>query len=148
MINKYKKIKLSDNTKGYLVKDQLSNKQQIFCFFEEEIDFFSNTYEYCVFLGIANKKKDLIKYINGKSNLDDYITGKCGVEGLLWAKKNILNFEKFIKEHKFGGNVSRIVGWADARRKKIYMRSLLPNGYKLVNKYGWCLCKELSKQNR
>ena len=66
------------------------------------------------------------------------------MEGLIWAKQCIIDFEKFLKVQTYYLPASIIVQWTDSRRKRVYTRTLSKLGFRLCNKYGWCLCKEIN----
>jgi hypothetical protein len=57
------------------------------------------------------------KYVNTQ-------TGKCGLEGLLWAKKQIIKFEKYIINKENGKHIILFCGWKDEKRKNTYYRGL------------------------
>lgn len=139
-------LKLNKNeykSYGFYKTNILSNNQTISIYFMKEE--MKNGYEYYVVLGIANKKRYLKEFMLGTRDLTSFETGKCGVEGLLWAKNQIIKFEAFIKDKHYKNElISIVVQWADRRRKKVYIRSLKPLGYRLVNRYGeWCLYKKI-----
>ncbi len=59
--------------------------------------------------------------------------GKCGLEGLLWAKNKIIEFEEFIKTKNTDKTIKIVCGWDDNRRRNIYERSLSKLGYSFEN---------------
>lgn len=124
---------------GYFKKHKLSNNQTISIFFiKEEL---KRGTDYFVVLAIANKKRDIKQWILGQRDvLSDKETGKCGVEGLLWAKKQIIDFEGFIKYQK---NVTICVSWLDNRRRNVYEYGLKKIGYNINYRYN---CKYLTKR--
>ena len=77
---------------------------------------------------IYNKKKQK----NIGANLELTQTGKCGLDGLIWAKKMIMEFEKFMNETNYHNEkVAVIVGWANNKRRKVYERYLTKVGYNI-----------------
>ena len=68
--------------------------------------------------------------------------GKDGITPLLWAKKELLNVEKMIKEDFPNKKNIIYVCWDDNRRRDVYIRGLSNVGYKLGNVLGFkCLYK-------
>lgn len=120
---------------NYYDTELLPSGQTIRIEFEE--DWSKRKYYYNIFLLITNKKKDS-DYPFGKS------TGKDGIEGLLWAKCKIVEFEKFItKEHK-GIPIVIYAGWDNSKRRDVYERGLRNIGYKFNKVFGFkALCKEI-----
>lgn len=107
----------------YVISDKLSNNQFIEIQFQEE--WTSKKFFYNVYLTISNKRKS-------KDNNFKKTTGKCGLEGLLWAKNKIIDFEDFIKESDMHNErpVYVYVQWDDNRRRNTYERGLKNLGYK------------------
>ena len=108
----------------------------------------NKTIEWDVRFAISNKRKRIKAWIEEREDLDD-TTGTCGLEGLIWAKNGILEFEKFIKEYylkrdkckKHRITISwtdnkRTISWTDNKRKKVYRRYLKRYGYELKIHYG------------
>lgn len=124
---------------GYFKTYKLSNNQTISIFFiKEEL---KRGTDYFVVLAIANKKRDIKQWILGQRDvLSDKETGKCGIEGLLWAKRQIIAFEDFIKYQK---NVTICVSWLDNRRRNVYEYGLKKIGYNINYRYN---CKYLTKK--
>ncbi len=86
--------------KGFCKNTKLSNGQTAMIIFKV-VSNTSKKLEYSIIFAIANKKKYIIKWLNEESDvLDSNKTGHCGVEGLIWAKKQMLYFEDFIKERQ------------------------------------------------
>lgn len=104
---------------------------------EFEEDWSHKKYYYNIFLLITNKKKHS-DYPFNKS------MGKDGIEGLLWAKRKIVEFEKFIvKEHKHTPIVI-YAGWGNSKRRDVYERGLRNIGYKFNKVFGYkALCKKI-----
>lgn len=104
--------------------------------------------DYYVVFCIANKKRQVEAFLNStKGSVTDLETGKCGLEGLLWCKKQIFLFEDFLKEK--GEKARIIVFGADNRRFKVYKWALMKKGYKLTNvsmseDYNWGLIKNIN----
>ncbi|MCC0642226.1 MULTISPECIES: hypothetical protein [unclassified Clostridioides] len=116
---------------GYYKKQRLSNNQTVFLFLIKEK---LNKYiEWNVALAIAYKRKDVKAWIRGEKTLD-YCTGECGLEGLIWAKNTLKEFEYFIKREKVRQRI--IVSWTDNKKKKVYVKYLGKMKYKHVNHYG------------
>lgn len=90
--------------------------------------------------------------IKRKRTMDTFlkITGEDGIKPLLWAKKKILDFEERISEISYSDNISLFVGWDDSRRKKVYIRGLKNNGYRInnIDGYGHCLFKVLKRKGK
>lgn len=111
----------------YRAKTLLTSKQTVF------IDFVGQDQGiFTVSLVILDKKKHIRKWMSGSgtSNLECMTTGKCGLEALLWAKNAILEFEKWIPgEWPWLESIRIDVGWADSRRKRVYMYGLRRHGY-------------------
>ncbi|UVX98790.1 MAG: hypothetical protein [Bacteriophage sp.] len=64
----------------------------------------------------------------------DKTTGNCGLEGLIWAKNGLLEFEKFIKKDYLKQRI--VISWTDNKRKKVYIHYLKRYGYRLKIHYG------------
>jgi len=73
-----------------------------------------------------------------KDVLSDKETGKCGLEGLIWAKKQLIEFEEFIKENK-NEDVIISIYWTDNRRRDVYEKALKKNGYEIGYRHS-CKC--------
>ena len=134
----FKYIKDSYGKYIFTKQHQLSNGQVILMEFEETG--FKKKIVYNVVLTISNKKKRLSDYDENKT------TGKCGLEGLLWGKRTILDFEKYIlKEKSYDKRKIYIeVMWSDNRRRNAYIRGLKSNGYNISKLDGFkCLLKQI-----
>jgi len=98
-------------------------------------------------LAIANKKKHLRQLILGEKDiLTDHETGRCGLEGLLWGKRQITEFEKtdYCKDGDY-----IVIYWTDNRRRDVYEDGLKKLGFVMGYRDGKkCLCKKISKINR
>lgn len=131
----------------YRKRNKLSNGQFCEIEFLEEYIIIDNRINYYVSFAIANKKKELNKWFNGKdSSINCETTGKCGLEGLLWAKNCIKEFEEYIWEIYGGyeGGVYIIVSGEDKRRYRVYERGLRDLGYEKWNRFGeWVLGKRV-----
>lgn len=79
---------------------------------------------YGIMLSVYRKKRD-------RDVMDPVQTGKGSISGLLWAKKCILEFEKFIKDNPFlfKETVVILIEWTDGRRKSVYEWALKKHGY-------------------
>jgi hypothetical protein len=106
---------------------ELIENQRVQIRFYEEI-YYKKVY-YSVFFEILNKRKD-----SGKVTLIQ--TGKIGLTGLLWAKKKIEEFSKYISDKKSGNTIMILVRWDDSRRRKAYERGLKSLGFRLIRMYG------------
>ena len=89
--------------------------------------------EWNVAFAINNKRKHIKSWIKGEETMD-CSTGKCGVEGLIWAKNGLLEFENFIKKEDLKQRI--VVRWTDSKRKRVYKHYLEKEGYKLTIYYG------------
>lgn len=143
-MNNFEKIKFDDDkeTYGYYKNHKLSNGQTIGIYFFEWI--LNNNNEYKVLLLIANKKRHIKQFIhNQRDILTNKETGKCGLEGLLWAKTQLLQFEnsKCCKD----GDIITIF-WTNNRRRDIYVHELTKFGYILGYRDSQkCLYKKILK---
>lgn len=128
----FERIKVDNCTYGYFKTHKLKNNQTASIYFiQEEL---SKGTEYCVVFAIANKKKHIKQWITGERDALSYKeTGTCGLEGLIWAKQQILFFEEFIKTKR--DNVTICISWADNRRRNVYERALSKYGYKISYRY-------------
>lgn len=117
-----------ENSDVYFKRTKLSNGQLAEILFEET--YRRGKYaDYNVVFVIGSKRKKL-----NCTMMEHTTTGKVGLEGLLWAKQQIIEFEKFILElypfEKFPNEKVYIsVGWADNRRRNVYERGLKKLGY-------------------
>ena len=142
-IDIFNKLRYEGNNYGYFKTTKLSNNQTISIFFlKEEL---KRGLEYHVVLAISNKKKYIKQWIFGERDiLSDRQTGKCGLEGLLWAKKQIIEFEKFLLEDKYSKDITICVNWLDNRRRKVYEYGLNKLGYSINYRYNSkCLSKKI-----
>ncbi|AXG97763.1 hypothetical protein [Clostridium botulinum] len=118
-------IKTSDMYYKYTL---LSNKQTAFIGFRD-MDYY-NFKGFCVIFAIANKKKHIKKWLNEKANpIDCKCTGKSGLEGLIWAKKQVKEFEQLIKEQYPMDNIRIEIAGADNRRFRIYKKAMKDYNY-------------------
>lgn len=96
------------------------------------------TAEFTVWLVVYKKRK----------NIDTSFLQETGIDGLktlLFAKKSILEFERFILSN-YGDCHKKIfinIHWDDNRRRNVYLRGMKNEGYRMTNFNG---CKVLSKQ--
>lgn len=103
-------------------------------------DYWDNqrTAEFSVWFVVFKKRKTIPSLV-----LES--TGRDGLKTLLFAKKAILDFEKFIHD-RYGSCHQKIfinIGWDDNRRRDIYFRGLKNEGYRFKQFNG---NKFLSKQ--
>lgn len=124
---------------GYHKYGTLTNGQTIYIGFRDSS--YNNFIGYFVVAAIANKKKHIKSWLNEEMNpINLKCTGKCGLEGLLWTKNVIKEFEVFIKEMYPNEVVKIEIFWADQRRFRIYKRGLPDYQYSQSNT---CLYKKL-----
>lgn len=131
---------------GFYKSKKLSNGQTAMIVFEEQIRT-TKKIEYSIIFAISNKKKNIIKWLEGKDDcLSDKSTGKCGIEGLIWAKQQIIDFEKFINERLkyYNQDIILYVWWTDNKRRNVYEKALGKIGYKIAFRYcSKCLIKKI-----
>lgn len=108
----------NDTFYGYTAKTKFSNNQIGIIFLGKEL-MNNGRIDWNVSFGIYESEKEIMRWLKRERNLDD-ITGKCGLEGLLWAKRTLLKFEKFIKDDKL--NQTIVVGWEEDKRGKVYKK--------------------------
>lgn len=107
--------------------DKLSNGQTIGIFFYRND--YNKRYMYYIYLVIANKKKYIWQSVMGQRDVVSFKeTGRCGLEGLLWAKQQIIDFES--SDHMHLGDMI-CVSWLDNRRRNAYIYGLTKIGYKV-----------------
>lgn len=83
--------------------------------------------------------------MGGRDVLTGKSTGKGSAEGLVWAKNQLLEFERFICNSGKPEKIIMVVTWTDARRRDIYEYYLGRLGYKTEYRYGnKCLAKRLT----
>ena len=131
---------------GYYSTCKLQNNQTVAIYFFRNQA--SRGYEYNVAFAIANKRKHIKNWLKGEGGdvLSDRSTGKCGLDGLVWAKQQIIEFEKFIPSsfHR-SEEVIICIGWADNRRRDVYEHYLKRIGYKMGYRDGSkCLFKKIA----
>lgn len=119
--------------RGYYAQTKFSNNQTGIIFFTK--DRLKNCTEFTVAFGISNKKKYIKQWLLGKKDMESYITGNCGIEGLVWAKNALLQFEECIS--KIYRHSRIVVIASDSRRKRIYRHYLEREGYKFCRYYGY-----------
>ena len=108
----------------YYKRTKLSNNQTAWIFFAKseshKID------EYHVMFAIAKKKRDIYNWLFGESNnISLKQTGMCGIEGMIWAKNQMLLFEEWISHPCI-----IIVMGEDKRRQQIFKKALVKHGYR------------------
>ena len=102
--------------------------------------------DYIVAFAVANKKKDLEKWIRQEANQISYkYTGKSGVEPLLWCRKKIIEFEELVAEDDTDSRI--IVSGEDNRRFRAYEYGLKNYGYRkvFINGY-WAMIKDIKRR--
>lgn len=121
-----------DNFDYYYKRKKLSNGQFVQIEFQEAYQP-SNFVDFNINLVIHSKKKKLNSDIVENQN-----TGHVGLEGLLWAKHQIVEFEDYIKSKKDFFRNERVflsVIWSDNRRRNVYERGLRDLGFKFCNAF-------------
>lgn len=140
-MEEFKYFRHSDSS-GYYQVSQLENGQTIKIVFDRT--YTKKRTEYFIILVIANKKRHIKQWFLGERDiLSLNQTGRCGLEGLLWAKKQIESFEKLLREkdEKF----FLYLQWSDNRRRNVYVRGLKSLNYIIGTRYGCkCLYKEIN----
>jgi hypothetical protein len=81
-------------------------------------------------------------HVKKENSLKLVTTGKCGLEGLLWAKKKILEFEKYLRKNSENPCSIHISG-SDERRLKAYAWGLKKCGYDWTNSSHQYLYKDI-----
>lgn len=135
--------------KCFYKKHILSNNQICQIIFCEYKWYFNKKIEYYVGFAVADKKKDLNNWFNGnkQSRIDHKTSGNCGLEALIWAKKQLIEFEEFIKEKYYDYNIKICIEADDSKRMRTYYYGLKDLNYKKINRHGiWILCKEIIKE--
>jgi len=134
----------SKQIEGYIEKTVLSNGQIACIVFQENK--YKNFTDYYVMFAIANKKKDIKNWLSSKhNNIDNKQTGRCGIEGLIWAKNKVIEFEKHIKDRHYT-NRNIVISWADKKRKDVYVKAMMKLGYKNDTTRA-CLFKKVEVNN-
>lgn len=115
--------------KDYRRRGVLSNGQFIEIFFREMNDNpLSKKLIYNAELIISDKNKSA-----NWGELDGTSSGSSGIEGLLWAKKALLEFEKFlessIKDRPRQKQKSIVIYGSNSKRRRVYNRYLKRLGY-------------------
>lgn len=122
---------------GYTTRTKFSNRQTGILFLNKED--LNKTIEWNVSFAIANKRKHIQAWLQGDHAIDD-TTGTCGLEGLIWAKNGLLEFEEFIKNHYLKSpdhkNHRITILWTNSKRKRVYVNYLKRYGYVLKIHYG------------
>lgn len=146
-MNEFERLRFEGADYGYFKTEKLSNNQTISIFFTATT--YNRATEYTVTLAIANKKKHIKEWLLGQRDIfDNHTTGKCGLEGLIWAKKNMISFEIYIKNkkhyHATNNDLFLTVFWTDNRRRNVYERQLGKIGYSVAHRHGQkCLAKKI-----
>lgn len=143
-MDEFEKLKYDNDHRiyGYYKTHKLKNNQTIGIYFwANEL---SKSVEYAILLAIANKKKHLRQLILGEKDiLTDHETGKCGLEGLLWGKNQIIEFEE--SEYCKDGDTI-VIYWTDKRRRDVYEYGLKKLGFVIGYRDGKkCLYKKVYK---
>jgi len=143
-MDEFEKLKYDNDyhTYGYYKTHKLKNNQIIGIYLWKHK--FSKSNEYVILLAIANKKKHLRQLILGEKDiLTDHETGKCGLEGLLWGKKQIVKFEE--SDYCNDGDYISVY-WTDNRRRDVYEYGLRRLGFVMGYRDGKkCLYKKVEK---
>lgn len=112
---------------NYIQISKLSNGQTVKIEFQETISW--HQYFYNIYLVICTKRKHENKTFRKQ-------TGKCGLEGLMWARNQIIEFEKYINEKHPSNKITIYTTWDDNRRRNVYERGLRNLGYEYKMIYG------------
>ncbi len=109
--------------KYYESSKRIKNQKILVCFQERFSKHLGSVY-FNVYLRIENKRTE---------NLYRKTTGECGLQGLLFAKNSIIEFEKFIVNNNYYQDKRRYihVSWDDNRRRDIYKRTLEKIGFRI-----------------
>jgi hypothetical protein len=141
-VEDFERLYIEGEFYGYFKKHKLSNNQTIAIFFMKEIEM--GITEFHVLLAIANKRKYIKQWLMGERDVfGEKTTGTCGLEGLLWAKRQLIAFENFIKTRY--KHVIIVVNWLDNRRRKVYEYGLGKIGYRMGYRHSQkCLFKKIA----
>ena len=132
---------------GYFRREKLSNGQVCALYFLKHNG--KHCIEYSVVLAIGKKKHINALLFGEGESMFDKTTGKCGLEGLLWAKRQLLQFESFLSEgirHVKGKHkpIRISIFGTDGRRRRLYARRLANIGYREERRHGsHCVSKEV-----
>lgn len=120
----------------YYLYHILSNGQIIYIGFDFiELNRKTETEIFNVVLAIGNKKKNINSWLNyEKNSLTMQSTGRCGLEGLMWAREQLIKFEEFIF-YNSRYNIKLIVSADDSKRFHVYEKALMKLGYKKERMY-------------
>lgn len=138
-MEEFKRLRFDGFSYGYFKTCKLKNNQTATIFFiRKEL---KRGTEYHVVFAISNKKKYIKQWILGeRDTLTNKETGKCGLDGLIWAKEQIIEFEDYINIETYKPkDITICVTWTDNRRRNIYVRVLGKLGYK-INYRNSCKC--------
>lgn len=95
---------------------------------------YDKTVDYSVIFAIADKFKAIKKWMlcRGYGNLDTIKTGKCGLEGVIWAKENVIEFTKEVREWNDSHWLKKriVIEATTPERFRLYKRALVPVGFK------------------
>jgi len=119
-------MKWDKNKHRYVLSKKLKNGQTAVLIFNECMrNVLFESYLYTVGYGVGKSRKQVLDWYEGENFfLSDKVNGKeSSIEGLFWAKKEILNFVSH-RKHAF----IEITG-SDKRRYNAYKRALLGKGF-------------------
>ena len=125
-----------DDEEGWYSTTKLPSGQTIRIEFQESNSW--HKYHYNIYLVTSHKRKQ-------SDNVTLKATGKDGLEGLMWARDKIIEFEEFVKDIHRGIPVIIYCCWDCNRRRNVYERGLRDLGYRFNNLFGY---KVLSKTIR
>jgi hypothetical protein len=145
-MSEFKKLVIDGINQGYYNSHKLSNNQTINIYFLRFENYKSN--EYSVVLAISNKRKHIKQWLlEERDALTNKETGNCGLEGLIWAKRQIKYFERFLYKrigYYENNGVTISVYWSDSKRRIVYEYALGKLGFKLGMRYQkTCLYKQI-----
>jgi len=143
-MSEFEKLKHNGYSYGYYNTHKMTNGQTASIFFLE--DDLKRGLEYSVVFAISAKKKYIKEWLMGKRDiLTNESTGKCGVEGLLWAKRQLIEFEEFIKKRNYHNEITICIYWSDSRRRNVYTHTLGKIGYGVNYRHSSkCLSKKVA----
>lgn len=140
----FEKLKHNGYSYGFYNTYKMTNGQTASIFFLEHD--LKRGVEYSVVFVISTKKKHIKEWLMGERDiLTNENTGKCGIEGLLWAKKQLTAFEEFVQRRNFHNEITICIYWSDNRRRNVYAHTLGKIGYEVNYRHSSkCLSKKIA----